>query len=205
MKKYKVYKHTNIINGKVYIGITSYKYVKTRWDNGKGYSQQSLFWNAIKKYGWENFKHEILFTDLTKEEACQKEIELIAFYKSNQREFGYNLSSGGEINSGYKLTDETKLKLSDSHKGKHPWNYGKTGYSMPNSKGKKRSIETRNKMSENRPKNAVAQYTMDGELVNIFKSQIEAERATGIPNTSISLCARGIHKQAGGFIWKRLS
>ena len=203
MKKYKVYKHTNNINGKVYIGITSYRYAKTRWDNGKGYSQQSLFWNAIKKYGWENFNHEVLFTDLTKEEACQKEIELIFFYKSNQREFGYNLAIGGEINAGYKLSDETKLKLSDSHKGKHPWNYGLKGYSVPNSKGKKRSPEVKKKMSENRPKNAVAQYDMNGNLINKFNSQLEAEKITGIPNTSISLCVRGIHKQAGGFIWKR--
>lgn len=204
MKKYKVYKHTNKINGKVYIGITSCRYAKTRWSNGNGYSQQSLFWNAICKYGWDNFDHEILFDNLTQEEACQKEIELIKLYKSNDREYGYNLANGGEVNSGYKLSDSTKSKLSESHKGKHPWNYGKTGYSMPNSKGKKRNADTKKKMSDNRPKNAVAQYTMDGELVNIFKSQIEAERITGIPNTSISLCARGIHKQAGGFVWKRL-
>ena len=85
MKKYKVYKHTNKINGKVYIGITSYRYAKTRWSNGNGYSQQSLFWNAICKYGWDNFDHEILFDNLTQEEACQKEIELIKLYKSNDR------------------------------------------------------------------------------------------------------------------------
>lgn len=205
MKTYKIYKHTNKINGKVYIGITSYKYATTRWAKGNGYSQQSLFYNAIKKYGWNNFDHEILFDELSKEEACEKEIELISFYKSNQREYGYNLASGGGINSGYKLSDETKSKLSNFHKGKHPWNYGIKGYSMPNLKGKRRSDETKRKMSENRPKNAVAQYSIDGKLINMFNSQLEAEKITGVPNTSISLCVRGIHKQAGGFIWKRLN
>ena len=95
---YYIYKHT-APNGKVYIGITS-KSPSQRWNNGKGYAAQ-LFGKAVEKYGWENIRHEILFDSLTKEEAEVKEIELIAFYKSNQREYGYNVSSGGEnIHSG---------------------------------------------------------------------------------------------------------
>ena len=66
-----VYKHT-APNGKVYIGITGFD-PKYRWLNGRGYSMQSVFFNAIVKYGWINFKHEILFTDLTKEDALDKE------------------------------------------------------------------------------------------------------------------------------------
>lgn len=54
-----VYKHTNLINQKVYIGITSRK-PSSRWGlQGKGYKDQPKFFNAIEKYGWENFKHEI--------------------------------------------------------------------------------------------------------------------------------------------------
>lgn len=55
---------------------------------------------------------------LQKEEACQKEIELIALYKSNQREFGYNKSSGGESHEGCKASKELRKKLSESHIGK---------------------------------------------------------------------------------------
>lgn len=92
-KRYYVYKHTTPAN-KVYIGITCIN-PSHRWNNGKGYQLQ-LFGKAVDKYGWNNIKHEILFDSLTKEEAEQKEIELIAFYKSNQKEYGYNVSSGGE-------------------------------------------------------------------------------------------------------------
>ena len=53
MKEFLVYKHINIINNKIYIGITSYKNPKRRWKNGKGYTDQSLFWNAILKYRLE--------------------------------------------------------------------------------------------------------------------------------------------------------
>ena len=75
-KKYCVYKHI-FPNNKVYIGVTCRK-PEYRWDNGNGYTNtQRKIYNAIQKYGWENVKHEILFENLTKEEAEQKEIELI--------------------------------------------------------------------------------------------------------------------------------
>lgn len=93
MENFSVYKHT-LPNKKIYIGITSKKPIY-RWNNGKGYKNQSLFYRAILKYGWDNIKHEILFTGLSEREACEKEIELIAKYKSNDRKFGYNISNGG--------------------------------------------------------------------------------------------------------------
>lgn len=94
-KKLCVYKHTNKINGKCYIGITS-KNPNERWGiDGVGYKGQ-YFYEAILKYGWENFLHEILYTDLTVEQACDKEIALINYYKSNNPKFGYNQSIGGE-------------------------------------------------------------------------------------------------------------
>ena len=72
---YTVYQHKNKINGKVYIGITMQEPEK-RWGvNGRNYKSSPHFYSAIQKYGWDNFEHNILFTNLTKEEACLKEQE----------------------------------------------------------------------------------------------------------------------------------
>lgn len=93
-KRFKVYKHTNKVNGKVYIGITSQK-LNDRFKNGNGYFG-TYFANAIKKYGWNNFTHEILIEGLTKDEAFEKERYFIEAYQSNNRNNGYNITSGGD-------------------------------------------------------------------------------------------------------------
>lgn len=111
---YTVYMHT-VPNGKVYIGITKQNPIK-RWLHGKGYQKQEYFYNAILKYGWDNIEHRILFTELSQEEAEQKEIELIKQYKSNQREFGYNIENGGRIN---KMSEETIEKIRIANTGRH--------------------------------------------------------------------------------------
>lgn len=89
-----LYCHTNRINGKRYIGITSRK-PERRWKGGSGYSKQPLFYNAIKKYGWASFSHEVLFSGLTKEEAETKEIFYIALFRSADKRYGYNNTRGG--------------------------------------------------------------------------------------------------------------
>ena len=98
--KYIVYRHI-CPNGKIYIGITKCE-PQIRWNNGKGYKPNKRLYNDILKYGWINFKHEILFRNLTKEEAEQKEIELIQLYQSYKNKFGYNIEQGGKIKKGMK-------------------------------------------------------------------------------------------------------
>ena len=132
---YTVYKHT-APNGKVYIGITKQQ-PEARWKNGKGYRNNEHFYNAIKKYGWEDIKHEILFSELTKDEAEQKEIALIAAYNSNDFRHGYNISKGGDAHNGCKCSEETKTKISRANTGKPSAN-----------KGKKLSEEQKTKLSE---------------------------------------------------------
>lgn len=114
-KKYIVYKHTSPIN-KVYIGITCQK-PKKRWRYGYGYVKCTYFYKAIKKYGWNNIKHEILYQNLTEEEAKQKEIELIQLYDSTNVEKGYNSTKGGDGNFGVLFTEERKKKISNAKKG----------------------------------------------------------------------------------------
>lgn len=90
---YAVYKHT-APNGKVYIGITGQK-PEQRWKNGYGYKNNEHLYRAIRKYTWKNFKHEIVIDGLTKEQACAKEIELIAKYGATNPKHGYNNTMGG--------------------------------------------------------------------------------------------------------------
>jgi len=112
-KKWRVYKHTCIVECKykdwVYIGITSYD-EKRRWrSGGEGYKKQgkkqSLFYYCIQKYGWnEGFSHETLYENLTFEEACLKEKELIEKYNCLSPH-GFNQTKGGEGVFGYKLSE----------------------------------------------------------------------------------------------------
>lgn len=97
MKNYCVYMHT-FPNNKKYIGISSD--VQNRFRSGKGYSSQEKIWNAIKHYGWDNIKHEILIDKLTKEQA--EKIEALLIQSFDSIENGYNTAIGGDkINATY--------------------------------------------------------------------------------------------------------
>lgn len=120
MENYTVYMHI-APSGKRYIGITGVEPIKRWGSNGNGYYGQ-VFEQAIRKYGWKNIEHQILFTGLNKEEAERKEIELIAQYKTTDSRYGYNVENGGK--SVGRFTEETKKKISDSTKGRIPWNKG---------------------------------------------------------------------------------
>lgn len=115
---YWVYVHV-CPNGKRYVGCTTQARPEYRWGkNGEGYLYNDHFRSAILKHGWNNFQHEVFEVD-SKEEMYRKEVELISFYHSNDPEYGYNNSSGGEKSSlGCKHSEEAKKKMSRAHKGK---------------------------------------------------------------------------------------
>lgn len=107
---YCVYIHT-FPNGKVYVGITGDP-PHRRWkSDGYGYHSQRLIYNAIKKYGWDNIEHEIVASNLTKEEACNFEMLLIRAFNSTDHRFGYNIDNGGFTNG--KHSSETLQKISN--------------------------------------------------------------------------------------------
>lgn len=110
-KKWCVYCHTNKINGKKYIGITSQKPEKRWCKMGQGYKGQ-VFYNSIEKHGWDNFEHDILFKELEEDEAKKKEIELISKYKTKDKKFGYNLTDGGEGALGFYPSVEARERAS---------------------------------------------------------------------------------------------
>ena len=115
MIRYTIYAHRNVITNKSYIGMTSQYPPEKRWrENGNGYVKSPLFWNAIQKYGWDNFEHIILVDNIeTYKEACKIEQIYIGLFKTDNRRFGYNLDSGGK--AGKRLSDESKLKISTNH------------------------------------------------------------------------------------------
>lgn len=114
---YTIYKHTNRINGKCYIGQTKCEDLTRRWTGGNGYKECPYIYNAIKKYGWNNFSHEILVTGLTLDEANCLEREFIALYRSNEPRFGYNIRSGGH-HAG-ELSEEARRKFSIRFSGEN--------------------------------------------------------------------------------------
>lgn len=114
---YSVYIHINKKNNKKYVGLT-FRNPEQRWNNGNGYRQNTHFWAAIKKYGWDEFEHEIVASHLTKQEAENFEKLLIKQLKSYKPEFGYNNDMGG--NAADKTSEQTRKKLSESHMGQKP-------------------------------------------------------------------------------------
>lgn len=93
-KCYSVYLHKSP-SGKMYFGITSNK-PKIRWNHGNGYRGNKHFWKAILKYGWDSFEHIVIASGLTEREACDMEVSLIFEHHTNDPNYGYNLSRGGE-------------------------------------------------------------------------------------------------------------
>ena len=208
---YIVYCHTNKSNGKRYIGITS-QIASKRWGYGNGYRNNFHFYSAIKKYGWNGFDHEILYSGLTRYEAEQKEIETIRLYDCCNPEKGYNIELGG--NSGQKFTEATKQKISNKLSGK-PKSSEHRAHLSESRKGFVVSDETKSKISEKmsgvgnpmygkkRPveifktKSVVCEET--GE---IFISMADVSRKTGVDQGDISRACNGKLRIAGGCHWK---
>ena len=192
MKNYIVYMHT-VPNGRKYIGITCQQ-PDRRWRGGMHYNYNKRFFSAIVKYGWNNIKHEILFENLSQEEAEQKEIELIKEYHTDQEEYGYNMTSGGKGAKNCTVSLETREKLR-----------------MANT-GKKASEETRKKLSEAKKgkfiggksvkARKILQYDLDGNLIKEWDSLKDIERALNVSYTCIWQVCNGKRKQVKGYAWK---
>lgn len=213
---YFVYMHVSP-TGKRYIGITKSNPPKYRWGkDGKGYRGHTHFWFAIQHYGWDNFEHIIVAGGLTKEEACQMEIDLIAKYNTTNSEYGYNLSTGGESSSGTKRTPEQCKAISERMRGNlnrvhknSPEERKRTSERMKgNTFGAYRNItdEYKERALLGQPhRRVIYQYTFDGDFVAEYRSLNEAFRQTGIWN--IGEASRRKSKfgsrTTGGYIWIR--
>lgn len=221
---YLIYKHTNKLNGKVYIGQTG-RSVNQRWGNsGQYYKQCSKFWNAIQKYGWSNFSHEILVDQIkTRTEANileQYYIEVI--YDSIN--FGYNISKGGfdksycekpiyqllpdktivaEFTSAAEAERKTKIDRGSISKccsgkaitaGGFAWCFI-GDYVTFNIKTKSTHF------SRERPVMQIDKNTL--KVITEYKSCSEAASALGLPSGAhIGHCCAGRRKSAYGYKWR---
>lgn len=225
-RRYVVYKHTSP-NGKCYIGITRQNPPEKRWGyNGNGYCDNEYFSRAISKYSWENIKHEILFTNLTKEEAEQKEIELIAFYDSMNPDKGYNATPGGSYNVNVVLKPVKQYTA----EGVFVQEYECIKYASNETDIAKSSISLccHNKLktaggyirvfsdveltkehvswcnSDKRNDNCIAihRYSMSGEFIQEYESMTIAALENDTSLTSILLCCKGEYKTVANSIWR---
>lgn len=204
MKTFEVYKITNKINNKIYIGITNQgagvRYLHHLYEARSG----SLFpiHNAIRKYGKDNFTLEIIELCEDSDTLKEREKYWIAFYNSTDRSIGYNMTEGGDGTFGRKHSEETKEKIRQK------------------ALGRKASEETRQRMSEFRKANyteehrkAVAEsnakrtkhilmYDRDMNLIKEYPSLKLAASENGLHVDTIRNIAKGKSNGSGEYIFR---
>jgi group I intron endonuclease len=197
--------HVNKLNFKKYIGITC-KRPNARWRDGKGYVSSPHFHSSIKKYGWDNYEHLILFKDLSEDEAKKMEKELICFYNTMNNKYGYNQTEGGEGSSGFKHSKESRKKMSDI--GKNRIVSEDTKEKMKNIMiGREFTEEWKQKISDshmgdkNPSAKPIVQLNANYELIKEFSCGRYAEQELGINVVNISQVCLGKAKSAGGYIF----
>lgn len=189
---YVLYEHRNKINGKRYIGITN-STTKRWYGKGKAYERCPYFGTAIKKYGWDNFEHNVLIRGLSADEASRLEKLYIKLLRTCEKPFGYNLAEGGiepPTMLGKHHSEETRQKMREAALGRVISDKQRKQHSEA-MKGK--LVGSRNHMS------TAVRCITTGE---IFESQQIAARAKGVSQSKISLCCQGKRTHTHGFKWE---
>lgn len=224
-----IYKITNLINGKIYIGRSSD--LKARKSKHKTKKNNTMISRAIQKYGHENFTFDVI-------EYCNLDmlVEREQYYLDLLNPFGnngYNLLKDSNFGgwTGQNHTDESKKKMSEKKKNYVPWNKGKTGVQICSDEtrskfseqrrgennsfyGKSHSDETKEILknyAKNRDmshcnKKVIQKDKISKDIIKIWDSISDAsEQVLGVRKSSrISAACRGKYKTAAGFIWEYL-
>lgn len=217
---YYVYIHMNKINGKIYVGMSKRQNPNERWKNGRGYEYNWHFKSAIQKYGWDNFDHEIIASNLTEQEASNMEKILIEKLQTTNRKYGYNFAEGGYNNRGLKgelnpfwnkRPEKAIAASSASRKGKHLSEETKEKIRQGNIRAGRNQNSLaaldayrRNKrpsmMGANNPKSTKVQCVETGI---VFDSQSAAEREMNLPRGSVYQSMKN-NIRAKGYHFKRV-
>lgn len=201
-----IYKITNNVNGKVYIGQTV-RTVKERFDEHCRHSVTYID-RAINKYGKVNFTVETIYTAKDLEELNEKEKYYISYYHSNQNNIGYNLCDGGDNTEGYRHREESKRKMSESKSRLYMGESNPFYHKHHSEEQRKKWSESRkglNHMSEDARKRFRESHrtvkvlnVTTGEKFNSIK---EAAERYNVEPTHITRVCRGRRKSVGGFVF----
>jgi len=177
-----VYRHIRLDkNEPFYIGIGNNNIYRLNEKN-----RRNVIWKQITTK--TKYEIEVLLDNLTWEEACNKEIELISLYGRIDLKTGTlaNMTSGGDCGTiGRKYIPSLE----------HRKNLSKSAI------GKKMTESAKKKMGDNQ-KLSVLQYDLDGNFVKEWEGATDAVKSVGKHSTNIIRCCQGKYKQAYGFIWK---
>lgn len=210
-----IYRWTNKINGKKYIGQTvnpRKRYLQHY--NGERADNQIID-RAILKYGAENFDYTVLLTihadtrEELRELLDEAEIALIrleqSYYKTG---LGYNMTLGGLSRGNFEHTEETKIKLSRIKKGKKLSETAKKNIAEGHRGLKLTELHKTNLQKAHKADmRRIRQLTVDGVLIAEYDSIKAAERTTGINRGGISACINGKQQRTTGrdgvsYTWK---
>ena len=199
-----IYKITNLINGKCYIGQTSIG-LEHRWAqhcSAAKYGCKFRLYLAINKYGKENFSIELI-EECAADDLNQREIYWINYYHSNDRALGYNMTLGGEgrVKFDHELilqlwkdgltTSQIAEKLECDKS--NIWLHLKNEQIYDPEDGRMRAC--------NLNKKPVCQYDMKGNFIARHDSIKSASDSVGIPYYGISNCCNSKQWTAGGYCW----
>lgn len=199
MYKGYIYKITNTINGKSYIGQTTN--LQKRWYQHKNGYSTKIMKKAFIKYGVENFDFEELIRvssrDLNHLRVMLNTLEKFYIKKYNTYKKGYNATIGGEGTNGYKMSPEALENNRKAHLGCKltKEQKKKIGDAL---RGRTREPEmiARGAIKRRKP---VLQYSIDGEFIKEYEGISFIEN---YDRTSISMCCSGKLNQAYGYIWR---
>ena len=222
-----IYKYTNLINGKSYIG-QSVNIVKRRSNHENTNNrklEKSYFHRAIDKYGINNFSFEIL-EECSKDELNEKEIYYIKKYNTFDRNNGYNRTIGGEqpkINSKCKAVYQIDLRTRKiincyvstreaSRKTNTPSSHiaDCCNRKLILSKGylwsyvdnyDENYYKKLEVISSGKKQKMVYQKDVNNNIIGCYKNIKVASDITHIGRTSINNCLCGLSKTSGGYIW----
>lgn len=210
MKSNEVYKITNKVTGKIYVGITNQgsgtRYRKHWYDARIG--DPCPIHKSMAKYGEENFTLEIIDFAETYDELKEKEKFWIKELNSRDRNVGYNVTEGGDGTFGKMHSEETKEKIRQkaigrkiSEETKQKMSKSRTGKCSDKQKEHLKRISLQTKAIP------VLQFSKTGEFIARYESVSEASRQTGINSDTIERQLKKPLKNLNDhrikFIWKK--